>query len=241
MKPAAAPAPIHCNDCQVRSLCLPMGLDGAGTAAFDAVVQRRFAVARGVRLLRMNTPFISLYAIRSGHFKSYQLNREGGEQVTGFRMAGDLLGVDAIDSGVHHGDAVALEDSQVCEIPLAALEGLAGRTPALLRHFHQLLGAEIARRRHAILMLGKTPARQRLAAAIVKGGSLYAERGHVGDTVALCMRHEDISNFLGMSGENFSRLLSQFKKEGLLRVGRHEIEIVDLAALRRIAGGALGN
>ena len=116
-----------CAACSMHQLCLPMGLDDADMSRLDAIIGRRRKVPRDTHLYRMGDPFTNLYAIRLGHFKTFQINVSGEQQITGFQMAGELLGMDAIGTERHHCSAVALEDSEVCDIPFARLEELLDR------------------------------------------------------------------------------------------------------------------
>ena len=122
--------------------------------------------------------FTNLYAIRLGHFKTFQVSPAGEQQVTGFQMAGELLGMDAISTEHHHCDAMALEDSEVCEIPFARLEELFGTIPSLLHHFHRMMSQEITREQNVMLLLGNMRAEQRFAAFLINLSSRYAARGY---------------------------------------------------------------
>ena len=106
-----------------------MGLAEADISKLDQIIGRRRKVPKDTLLYRMDDPFTNLYAIRLGHFKTYQVSANGDQQITGFQMAGELLGMDAISTDCHHCDAMALEDSEVCEIPFARLEELFGTIP----------------------------------------------------------------------------------------------------------------
>src|SRR3954470_15796721 len=144
----AAPINVHalkasCAACSMHQLCLPMGLDDADIGRLDQIIGRRRRISKDESLYRRGDAFTNLYAIRFGHFKTYQINTGGEQQITGFQMAGELLGMDAISTDRHHCDAVALEDSEVCEIPFARLEELFGHVPTLLRHFHRIMSQEI--------------------------------------------------------------------------------------------------
>lgn len=134
-----------CAGCSMHQLCLPMGLDDADISRLDQIIGRRRRIQRDESLYRMDDPFTNLYAIRFGHFKTYQINPSGEQQITGFQMAGELLGMDAISADRHHCDAVALEDSEVCDIPFPRLEELFGQIPTLLHHFHRIMSQEIMR------------------------------------------------------------------------------------------------
>lgn len=235
----ASDALNHCASCSLRSLCLPTGLEESEMQRLDSIIGRRRKVRRGSNLYRMNDPFGKLYAIRVGHFKTYQINPAGEQQITGFQMPGELLGMDAIGSGRHHCNAVALEDGEVCEIPFSRLEELFADIPTLLRHFHRLMSQEITREQNAMLLLGGMRAEQRLAVFLVNLGSRYAARGYSSNHFELRMMREDIGNYLGLTIESISRLLSRFRKGGFLKVSKREIEVLDSPRLKALAAGSL--
>jgi len=226
-----------CATCSMHQLCLPMGLDNKDMDRLDEIIGRRRKVARGGTLFRIGDPFQSLYAIRLGHFKTYQVSRDGVEQITGFQMAGELMGMDAISSDFHHCSAIALEDSEVCEIPFASLQQLLGDMPTLLRHFHRMMSQEITREQSVMLLLGNMQATQRFAAFLVNLSSRYEARGYSPTTFQLRMSREEIGNYLGLTIESISRLLSRFKKDSLLRVSNREIELLDPMRLKAITAG----
>ena len=226
-----------CSTCSMHQLCLPMGLDDADMSRLDAIIGRRRKVTRDAHLYRMGDPFTNLYAIRLGHFKTFQINVSGEQQITGFQMAGELLGMDAIGTDRHHCSAVALEDSEVCEIPFTRLEDLFGHIPMLLHHFHRMMSQEITREQSVMLLLGNMRASQRFAAFLVNLSTRYAARGYSSTAFQLRMSREEIGNYLGLTIESVSRLLSKFKKEGWLRVSNREIEILQPAKLKAITAG----
>lgn len=225
-----------CGNCSMHQLCLPMGLEDADINRLDQIIGGRRRLGKDERLYQMGEPFRSLYAVRFGHFKTYQVNAAGEEQITGFQMAGELLGMDAI-SGTHHCDAVALEDSEVCEIPFSRLEELFGEVPALLRHFHRIMSQEITREQNVMLLLGNMRAEQRFAVFLVNLSARYAARGYSPNRFQLRMSREDIGNYLGLTIESISRLLSRFKKQGWLEVDKRELTLLDPARLKAMAAG----
>ena len=226
-----------CAACSMHQLCLPMGLDDVEITRLDEVIGKRRRIARDERLYQMGEPFRNLYAIRFGHFKTYQDNASGEQQITGFQMAGELLGMDAISGDRHHCDAVALEDSEVCEIPFAGLEDLFGHVPTLLRHFHRIMSQEITREQNVMLLLGNMRAEQRFAVFLVNLSARYAARGYSADSFQLRMSREDIGNYLGLTIESISRLLSRFKKQGLLKVDKREVTLLEPVLLKAMAAG----
>jgi CRP/FNR family transcriptional regulator len=238
----SAPVTLHaikasCSACSMHQLCLPMGLEDADMDRLDRIIGGRRRLARDERLYAMGEPFRNLYAVRFGHFKTYQVNAAGAAQITGFQMAGELLGMDAISGERHQCDAVALEDSEVCEIPFANLEDLFGQVPALLRHFHRIMSQEITREQNVMLLLGNMRAEQRFAVFLVNLATRYAARGYSSTRFQLRMSREDIGNYLGLTIESISRLLARFRKLGLLQVERREITLLDPVRLRAMAAG----
>ena len=214
-----------------------MGLDEADMNRLDQIIGRRRRVPKDGSLYRVGDSFSNLYAIRLGHFKTFQINPEGGQQITGFQMAGELLGMDAISTDRHHCHAVALEDSEVCEIPFSRLENLFSDMPTLLRHFHRMMSQEITREQGVMLLLGNMRAEQRFAAFLINLSSRYVARGYSSTHFQLRMGREEIGNYLGLTIESISRLLSKFKKQGWLRVNNRELEILDLPTLKAVAAG----
>jgi CRP/FNR family transcriptional regulator len=240
--PPAAPISLgaikaSCSACSMHQLCLPMGLDTADINRLDQIIGARRRLARDERLYTMGEPFRNLYAVRYGHLKTCQVNAAGEKQVTGFQMAGELLGMDAISAERHQCDAVALEDSEVCEIPFARLEELFGQVPALLRHFHRIMSREITREQNVMLLLGNMRAEQRLAVFLVNLSSRYAARGYSPTAFGLRMSREDIGNYLGLTIESVSRLLSRFRKQGWIDLDKREVRLLEPASLKAIAAG----
>ena len=226
-----------CAGCSLHQLCLPMGLDEGDINRLDEIIGRRRRLQRDEILYRMDDPFRNLYAIRFGHFKTFQINPSGDTHITGFQMAGELLGMDAISTERHHCDAVALEDSEVCEIPFSRLEELFGEIPRLLHHFHRIMSQEIMREQNVMLLLGNMRAEQRFAAFLVNLSSRYAARGYSPTSFQLRMSREDIGNYLGLTIESISRLLSRFKKQGWMEVDKREVRLTNVTMLRALAAG----
>jgi CRP/FNR family transcriptional regulator, anaerobic regulatory protein len=225
-----------CSTCSLRELCLPGGLDHQELERVDNLVNRRRPIRRGDYLYRAGAPLESLYAIRSGFMKSTVLHEDGREQVAGFHMMGDLMGLDAISSGRHLCDAIALENTEVCEIPLAALEQLSRDIPSLQQHFHRIMSREIVRDHGVMLLLGTMRAEERLAAFLVNLSQRFAARGYSATEFYLRMTREEIGSYLGLKLETISRAMSRFQEEGLIEVRTKHIKIIDLDALRRMTG-----
>ena len=225
-----------CSVCSLRELCLPAGLDQRELAQLDHLVNRRQPVKRGDSLYRAGVELRSLYAIRTGFMKSSVLHADGREQVAGFHMMGDLMGLDAISSNRHMCDAVALEDSEVCEIPLAALERLSRDIPSLQQHFHRIMSREIVRDYGVMLLLGSMRAEERLGAFLLNLSQRFAARGYSPNQFHLLMTREEIGSYLGLKLETISRALSRFHEDGLIEVRNRRVKLTDPGALRALIG-----
>ncbi len=225
-----------CSSCSLRELCLPVGLSDEDMARLDNLVFVRRPVKRGEYLFRAGDRFDSLYAARTGFFKTKLLLEDGREQVTGFHMAGELMGLDGIGPERHTCDAVALEDSDVCVIPFERLEGLSREMEALQHHFHKVMSREIVREHGVMMLLGSMRAEERLAAFLLNLSQRLSTRGYSAHEFNLRMTREEIGSYLGLKLETVSRVFSRFQEEGLIAVQQKNIRILDTARLREIVG-----
>ena len=226
-----------CSTCSLRELCLPVGLMPNEFEQLDAVIRQSRRLKKGEYLFRAGEPFSSLYAIRTGFFKTTVASQDGRDQVTGFFMSGELIGMDGICSHVHSCDAVALEDSEVCELPFAHMENLGQRIPSLQTHFFRLMRREIVRDQGVMLLLGNMRAEERLAAFLLNLSNRLYSRGFAANDFILRMSREEIGSYLGLKLETVSRTLSKFHHEGLILVEHKHIQILEPQALKKMVSG----
>jgi len=232
------PFKVACSSCNLRELCLPVGLSRDQLLRLDDLVATRRTVARGEALFHAGEPFLSLYAVRTGFFKTRVFAEDGRDQVTGFQMAGELLGLDGIGTEHHTCDAVALEDSQVCVIPFQQLEDLSREFGDLQRQLHKIMSREIVRDHGVMLLLGSMRAEERLAAFLLNLTQRLQTRGFSAQAMVLRMTREEIGSYLGLKLETVSRSFSKFQDDGVLDVRLRHIQVLDLAALQRIVNGS---
>jgi CRP/FNR family transcriptional regulator len=232
------PFKVACSNCNLRELCLPVGMSTDQMLKLDSLVSTRRTVARGDTLFRSGEAFQSLYAVRTGFFKTCVASEDGRDQVTGFQMAGELLGLDGIGTERHTCDAVALEDSQVCVIPFHQLEDLSREVSDLQRQFHRIMSREIVRDHGVMLLLGSMRAEERLAAFLLNLTQRLQSRGFSASALILRMTREEIGSYLGLKLETVSRTFSKFQDEGFLEVKQRQIRILDQAGLQRLVNGA---
>jgi len=232
------PFKVACSSCNLRELCLPVGLNRDNLERLDALVATRRTVGRGEPLFRAGDAFQSLYAVRTGFFKTCVSSEDGRDQVTGFQMAGELLGLDGIGTDLHTCDAVALEDSQVCVIPYEELETLSREFTELQHQFHKIMSREIVRDHGVMLLLGSMRAEERLAAFLLNLTQRLQARGFSASALILRMTREEIGSYLGLKLETVSRTFSKFQDDGILEVKQRQIRILDQDKLQGLVNGA---
>jgi CRP/FNR family transcriptional regulator len=236
MPPPARKHETTCANCNLRELCLPRQIGDGDMARIEQVVFARRRLKRGDSLFKAGDPFNSLYAIRSGFLKTTVLNADGREQVTGFRMGGELLGLDGIGSGSYNGNAIALEDSELCVLPFALIEELGREVPAIQRNLHSVLSREIVRDHGVMMLLGSMSAEERLATFLLSLSRRFTARGYSASDFHLRMTREEIGSFLGLKLETVSRLFSRFQADGLIEVQQKHVRIREIAGLQALMG-----
>lgn len=225
---------VSCSNCNLRELCMPVGLNDQQLQRIDEIVATRRKVKRGSTLFRNGETFTSLYAIRTGFFKTCVATEDGRDQVTGFQMAGEIIGLDGIVHDHHTCDAIALEDAEVCVMPFDGLEELSREITALQSHVHKVMSREIVREHGVMLLLGSMRAEERLAAFILNLVQRLHTRGFSSQELVLRMTREEIGSYLGLKLETVSRTFSKFVEEGMVEVKQRHVRILDTAALQRL-------
>lgn len=225
-----------CESCRVRELCLPTSLDGVQLNLMDQLVKRIKPLKKGEYLYHTGDEFKGLYAIQTGALKTMGLTVEGKEQVTGFHLEGELVGMDAVDINKHPCNAIALENTEVCLIPFEKLEQLAQEVPKLIHDLARIMSREILREENTLFMLGSSTAEQRLAMFLLNLYRRQLTRGGVENYLKLQMTRQDIGNYLGLAFETVSRHLNHFQDEELLKIENRKITLLDVAGLESIGG-----
>jgi CRP/FNR family transcriptional regulator len=227
---------ISCSACALRGACISSDFVPADIGAFEELAQVKRRLRGGQHLYRTGEAAESLYAVRSGFMKSSVVTTDGREQVTRFHMMGDVTGLAAIPGACHSTDALALEDTEVCEIPFKALQKLTLRVPGLQHRLYCLMNQEIQADRDALVLLGTMRAEERVATFLLDLGRRYQMLGFSGSRFHLRMSRADIGSYLGLRLETVSRLLSRFQVEGLLRVEGKSVQIIDAEGLCSLIG-----
>ena len=226
---------INCQSCSISELCIPYSLNEDELNRLDQIIDRKKPIHKGEQIFQDGEQMRSLYAIRSGTFKTYTVDEHGEEQITGFHLAGDLLGFDAIANSKHPSFAKALETSMVCEIPYDTLDALSSHMPQLKKQIMRLMSNEIRSDQEMLTLLNRKNAEQRLATFLATLSRRYHERGFSASEFRLSMTRSDIGNYIGLTVETISRLLNRFHKNGLINVDGKLIIITDHEKLTECA------
>lgn len=227
--------PVACAQCGVYRLCRPLGLDQADMTLLERVVRRKVTYRRGQLLFRAGERFDYIYALRSGSAKTSVQTPDGRVQITGFHIAGELLGLGAFDSGHHSCEARALETTSVCMVEAGQIEALAQRMPAIQYQMLKIMSGQIRQDEELMLLLGRGSAEERLAEFLLGLSRRFAERGYSPRQFRLSMSRGEIGNYLGIAEETVSRILSRFQNAGLVGIDRRLVRLVDRRALEALA------
>lgn len=227
-----------CSQCSLSAICMPLALSADEMAQLDSLIGAPRLISRRHQLYHHGEVFKAVFVVKSGCFKTDVTGSDGYEQVVGFQMVGELLGMDGISREIHTCNAVALEDSQVCAIHFDKLEILVSEIPRLQRHFHKLMSREIVRDHGIMMLLGTMCARERLAAFLLNLSQRFAARGYSPTDFHLRMNREEIGSYLGLTVETVSRAFSSFQDENLITVNLKHILIIDITRLKTALGRA---
>jgi len=227
---------VACQACSLNEICLPFGMETDDLEQLDSIIERKRPTSRGEHLFQTGDEFRCLFAVRSGSLKTYATSEDGSEQVMGFHLPGEIVGLDAIADGHHPLSAKALETTSLCEIPFTDLESLSRQLPSLQHQMLRVMSQEIRDDEQNMVVLGQKSAEERLAAFLISLSNRFHKRGFSANQFNLSMSRGDIGNYLGLALETVSRLFSRFQNEGLLRVDRKHIELLDRDKLSIYSG-----
>lgn len=227
----------QCAECSLNPICLPVAVGPEDLDRLESIIQRTRPLHRGDHLYWEETPFEAIYAIKAGALKAYTTTDNGEEQVTGFYLAGEVVGMDGIHTDIHMSSAVALETTSVCEIPFNRLQDLAHEIPGLQNHFFKLMSREIQSDQQLMLLLSKKTAEARIASLLLSLSERYKRRRLSDHRFRLPMSRSDIGNYLGLAVETVSRIFTRFQNQQVLAVEGKEVCILDREQLCRISAG----
>ncbi|WP_296049218.1 fumarate/nitrate reduction transcriptional regulator Fnr [uncultured Alteromonas sp.] len=222
---------IHCQSCSFSHLCLPVSLNKTELDSLDDIIERKKPLHKHDKLVKAGDKFNSLYAVRAGSFKSFVSSKDGEEQIIGFHFPGDIIGFDALRENAHQSYTQALETAMVCELPYETLDKMAVQFPKLRHQIMSFMSAEIKQDHDLMMLLNKRTAEERLIYFLAHLSKRFEDRGFSPRQFNLSMTRNEIGNYLGLTVETISRLLTRFQKEGIIKVDGKLITIIDFEAM----------
>ncbi|HLT13671.1 MAG TPA: fumarate/nitrate reduction transcriptional regulator Fnr [Marinobacter sp.] len=229
-----SPLKASCHQCSLSNLCLPLAIEENDLDRLEDIVQQGKIYNRGEHIFDQSTPFKSCFAVKSGSIKTSIITEGGEEQVTGFFMPGELVGLDSMSGETYACTAKALERTSLCEFPVDKLEELTGKLPELQHHMYHLMSQEIQNSHQLAMLLSKNTAEERIAALLLSLSSRFRRRRMSATNFSLPMPRNDIANFLGLAVETVSRVFTRFQNQGIIRARGREVELLDVEALQMV-------
>ena len=231
----------HCKDCSLATLCLPLSLELQDLDALDNIVKRSRPLKKGDFLFRQGDDFASVYAVRSGSLKTFSVTDCGQEQITGFHLPSEFVGLSGMDTELYPVSAIALETTSICEIPFDRLDELSATLPQLRRQLMRIMSREFRDDQQIMMLLSKKTADERIATFLVNLSARFRARGYSPQQFRLAMSRNEIGNYLGLAVETVSRVFTRFQQNELLIAEGKEINLINLIEICALAGGSLDN
>jgi CRP/FNR family transcriptional regulator len=226
----------HCSTCMMGHVCLPVGMPAHEVEQLDTLVKERIRIEKGQALYRHGETLNALFGLRSGSLKTLLEEANGNQQITGFFLPGEIVGLDGMIEGEHSSTAIAMEDSEVCVVRVQDIDEISRYVPSLQHQVRRLMSKEIARSHQVLLALGSMRSEQRLAALLSNLSQRLAILGYSPTDFVMRMSREEIGNYLGLTLETISRLFSRFARDGVIRISQREVKILDMHALNELVG-----
>ncbi len=230
------PDATRCSTCMLNSLCIPVGMPAGDIETLDQIVKERLRVSKGSFVYHQDDEGTALYGIRSGSVKTQLEDASGQVQVTGFLLPGEVVGIDGYLGARHMTHAIAMEDTELCVVPIQDVERVTTMLPALSRQLRRLTSQEILRSQQLIMSLGVMRSEQRLAAFLLNLSQRLGALGYSPREFILRMSREEIGNHLGLTLETVSRLFSRFARDNLIRIRQREVQLLDMEMLHQLTG-----
>lgn len=226
-----------CASCSLSELCLPRGLGQRALDKLEEIVQRASPLQKGEVLFRAGDKFNGLYAVRSGLIKAFSTTDDGEEQIIGFFLPGEMLGLDAVEHQIHACSAVALETSSYCAVPFLELSEICKEIPELQDQLFRIMSRELSSENKMLLTLGKKNSEEKVATFLLTISTRYHQLGYSENEFKLAMSRQEIGNYLGITFETVSRVFGRLQRNGIIKVNRKAIKITDMMALKNLVSG----
>lgn len=220
---------LKCSSCSLGKLCFPEGLDLEALTHLDQLQIKHREIAKGEFLYRQNDLFKLIFTVKGGSFKSFTNNAVGAEQVDGFYVPGELVGLEGISNETYSSSLVALEQSYVCEVEFNQLFSLSAKIPSLQRRILTLVSQHLSPQFSISI---NSSAKARVASFLLHLSSRFKQRGLSATNFTLTMSREDIGNYLGLAAETVSRILNALDEQATLNLQRRKVELINFRQLQ---------
>jgi len=231
---------VSCANCSLSELCLPRGMGQAALEKLESIVKRASPLQKGEVLFRVGDEFKGIYAVRSGLVKVFATADDGEEQIVGFSLPGEMLGLDAIETQIHACSAVALETSSYCAVPFSELSEVSIEIPELQNQLFRIMSRELSSENQMLLTLGKKNSEEKVATFLLTISTRFHRLGYSENEFKLTMSRQEIGNYLGITFETVSRVFGRLQRNGIIKVNRKMIKIIDMVALKNLVSGCVG-
>jgi len=225
---------VHCDSCSLHGLCLPKGLNENELSDLDDFIERPHLLVSDAFVYKPKQKLKNLYAVRSGSVKTYLLDKNGGEQIIGFHLPGEVFGIDGMETKEHKCFAQTLEETSICELPYDKLTQIVEQVPRMQDQIFSVMSQEMNNDQSHLLLLGRQNSEEKLATFLLSLSSRFEQRGFSASKFNLSMSRQDIACFLGLTIETVSRLFRAFQNKGILAVDRRNISILDQKELVKL-------
>jgi CRP/FNR family transcriptional regulator len=220
-----------CHQCLLRRLCLTAGIGADAIDSLDRVMRRRKPINRNAYVFRAGSALARIYVAREGSFKTVVNSENGEQQIIGFHLPGEIIGLDALGSGIHRCDAIALETACVCEVALDDLHAIAAHVPGLQRQLLRVIGHSMGRDQDHLEMMSRRQAGDRVLLFLQRLAERFAALGGDNGTFHLPMTREDIASYLGLVIETVSRSFTRLQEDGFIAVRGREVRLLARSAV----------
>lgn len=223
-----------CQRCHVRGVALCSALDCNALAEFKRLGPT-LRLSAGQTLFREGDPAARVFTLTRGSLKLYKLLPDGRRQIVGFKFAGDFLGISVDEQ--HRFTVDVIEDAEFCSFPRSRFLKFLSQHRALEYQLYRFAAQELVAAQEQSVLLGRKSANERVASFLLHLAKRPKQPdGGTTGIVKLSMSRADIADYLGLTKETVSRVLSSFRARRLIRFrSMHEVEIIDRESLESAA------
>ena len=222
----------ECAQCRVRALSLCAALEPSELNELDRLAQT-LAIPAKETLFEQGEAAGHVYNVTSGAVRLYKLLPDGRRQVVGFALPGDFLGLSLSERNVFSADA--LTPTTACRFSREEYSAFLDAKPHLLRRLHSMASHELSLAQDQMVILGRRTAEERIAAFLIGLRNRWRRVNGNQVHVLLPMTRQDIGDFLGLTVETVSRIMTRLAREKAIVIVPDGVRLLDTERLERLA------